>query len=132
MSDSGIDGGLCHRWHSLVDLEEALRPGTTLIIAIPVECCHEGQPLRSLKPNAIDVGDEGEQRYDGLARARQSEFVGLLGGIGHIAAGVGQRYDLCSGCLRLQEVRTEISSVERVTSAAQHLSAAGRDCAGGV
>ena len=80
----------------------------------------------------MDVGDKGEQRHDGLTCVRQSEFVGLLRGVDHVATGIGQRYHLGPRSLRLQQIRTEISGVEGMARVPQHLSSAGDDCARGI
>src|SRR5262249_56596237 len=118
MPDGGIDGGLGHGGHALMKLEEALRPRASFVVAVPIERCHEGQPLCSLEPNAMYVSDKCQERHDGLARARQSELVRLFGGVSHVAAGVRQCDNLCAGSLRLQQVCAEIGGVERMTRAA--------------
>ena len=75
-----------HGRHALVQLEEPSRPSLALVVAVPVKGSDKGEPLHSLKPNALDVSDKDEQRHNGLARTCQSEFVGLLGGVDHVSA----------------------------------------------
>src|SRR5262249_41156841 len=89
MTDGGIHRRLRHGWHALMTFEETLRPSPALVVAVPVEGGDEGKPLRCLETDGVYIGDEGEQRNDGLPRARQSEFVRLLGGINQVAAGIG-------------------------------------------
>ena len=50
-----------------------------------------------------------------LPSTGQSEVIGLLGGIGHVAASISQCDNLRSGSLRLQQIRTEVRVIERMT-----------------
>src|SRR6266566_4515383 len=90
VSNGGINGGMRHGRHAPAQLEEPFRPSPALVVAVPVKGSDKGEPLHSLKPNAVDVSDKGEQRHDGFARTCQSEFVGLLGGVDHVSAGICQ------------------------------------------
>ena len=72
--------------------------------------------LRRRKSQAVDIRDENEQRHESLiARTGQSEVIGLLGGIGHVAASISQCDNLRSRSLCLQQIRTEVRVIERMT-----------------
>src|SRR5665213_696402 len=58
MADGRIDGGLRHGRHPALTLEEALRPGAGLLVAIPVERSDEFQSLRGLEFHAVNIGNE--------------------------------------------------------------------------
>jgi len=60
VSDGGINGGMRHGRHALAQLEEPFRPSPALVVAVPVKGSDRGEPLHSLKPNAVDVSDKGE------------------------------------------------------------------------
>ena len=62
MRDRGIDAGLRRGRHPLDALHEALGERAGLVVEVPVEGFRQQQALRGLKPDAVDVGDEGEQR----------------------------------------------------------------------
>ena len=105
--------------------KEAFRPRSALLVTIPVETGHEFQPLRILKSNAVNIGNEHQQRDNALAAARQPELVGLFEGVDHVAAAIGERHNLGARRLRLQQVGTEVGRVQRMADATEHLSAGG-------
>ena len=130
VTDSGIDARLRHGRHPSVPGKEALRPGPAVLVAVPVEGGGEFQPLRGLQPHTVHVGNEDEQRHDGLTAARQPELARLFDGVDHVAAAIGERDDFRARGLRLQQVGTEIGGIERVADAAEHFSAGRKHRAG--
>src|SRR5580700_10643801 len=105
-------------------VEEALGPGTSFVVAIPVKSGDKAQTLRRCQSETVNVGDECKHGDERLTTARQSEFVCLLGGIDHVAAGICQCDDFRARGLRLQQIRTEIRTVEGMAHAPQYFSAA--------
>src|SRR6202165_5296930 len=120
MNDSGINSGLSHGRKCDVPLKEAFRPGSALLVTIPVERGHEFQSLSGLQSHTVDIGNEHQQRDNGLAASGQPELVSLLDGIDHVAAAVSQGDHLSIRRLRLEQVGAEVRSVERMADATQH------------
>ena len=81
-----VGAGLVHGRLLLHLGEEALGEGARLVVQVPVPAGGQVQPLRGLQPQAVDVGDEGEQRrrLHGLGDAE------LVGGLERVAE-VGRR-----------------------------------------
>ena len=71
MADRRIDAGLRRGRQPLDALHEALRERAGVVVEIPVEGFGQQQALRRLQPDAVDVGDEGEQRRELLAALHQ-------------------------------------------------------------
>jgi len=106
---------------------ETLRPGAGLVVQIPVEGFGEGQPLRGLQAERMDVVDEQQQRGELLASRDDAELRRLLDRIGGVAARIGKTNHLRLGGLSLQQEGGEVGGVQRMLDAAQDLAAIGGD-----
>jgi len=60
------------------------------------------QPLRGLQAEAVDVGNEEQQRDEPLTALRNTELAGLLDRVDCVPAGVGETDDFCPGSLRFR------------------------------
>ena len=85
VSDSGINGGMRHGRHALVQVEEPFRPSPALVVALPVKGNDKGEPLHSLKPTLlISVIKVSSDTTVWPARVNPN-FVGLLGVVDHVS-----------------------------------------------
>ena len=118
--------------HPLDALHEAFGKRAGVIVHVPVEGFRKQQPLRRFQADAVDVGDEGEQRRHFLAALHQPELGGLLDAVDGVAAGIGQPDHLGFRSLGLQQEGGKVRRVERMPHGAQHLAAGLQDHIAGV
>jgi hypothetical protein len=117
---------------TLVECRKALRERARRVVLVPVECLGEGEALRRLQAERVDVGQEDQQAGKLLSALDDAEFGRLLDRIGRVAAGVGQADDLGLRRLRLQQERREVLVVDRRLDATDYLAAILQDGCGGV
>src|SRR2546425_13246366 len=84
-----VDAGVDHRRMDLtVALGEALGERARLLVHVPVEGLGEGEALRLLQAERVDVGQEDQESGEALAALRDAELGALLDGVRGVAAGV--------------------------------------------
>ena len=105
MEHGGIISRHRHRRHGAFrrQLLEALGPCAGLVVHVPVERFGEGEALRGLQAQRMDVVDKQQQRRELLATRHDAEFGRLLDRIGGVAAGIGEPDHFCLRRLRLQQ-----------------------------
>src|SRR5215469_8971446 len=92
---AAIDACLHHGRPAVRDLKEAIRPGSRLIVEVPVEGLGKDQALRGLKAERMHIRQEDEKAGKVLPALDDAEFRRLLDGVDRIAAGIGKANDFC-------------------------------------
>ena len=90
-----VEAGLDHGRHVPDLFIEAFRESAGLIVHVPVKRVGDDQALGCLGAERVGVGDLLQQCDHLLAALGDAEFASLLQRIGGVAAGVGQRHNLC-------------------------------------
>ena len=99
--------------------------GAVAIVEIPIPGIGEGQPLRRLQTERVNVGNEDQQARHFLATGHDAKFAGRLDGVDGVAAGVSETDDLGFGALSLQHERREVRRREGRAHFAENLAAVG-------
>jgi len=101
-------------------VEELLRPGTRLIVGVPVETIDEGHALRHVEAECVNLRDKHQERAKRL-RTRRNADLGCLGeSVDRVAAGTAQRDDLCTGVLRRIKIFEEALGVQGMSRTTEH------------
>src|SRR3546814_11966571 len=99
---------------------KALGPSALAVIHVPIERGRKDESLRVLQTHGLDVGDERQKRGE-LLLSGDAELRRLLHGIRGIGTGVRKSDYIRAGCLRLEQLRGEIGSVQRRFGTAENL-----------
>ena len=99
----------------------AFGPGTIGVVHVPIPGFRQGQALRGLQTERVDVARKHQQAGKLLPALDDAEFGACLDRVDGVATRIRQTDHLGLGRLRLQQERGKVVGVERVAYLAEHL-----------
>ena len=87
---AGVDTCMNHGWSCTGFFHEAVRPGASLIVHIPVPAGGQLKALRGFGAKGMNITQENNKAGNGLARLSDTKFCGRGNGVSGICTGVCQ------------------------------------------